>query len=87
MKLDVSEFYSVSGLTGAWPTLAEALAAIDDAGKPGGFTITFATKVVASGAGINPGQPALGQPTAGMKPALAKPSGPAVGKPASAAAK
>lgn len=64
MKLDVSEAYSVSGMKDPFPTLAEAMAAIDKAGKPGSFTISHSMAVQASGAGIVPGQPATGQPAA-----------------------
>lgn len=67
MKLDVSEVFSVSGMKDGFPTLAAAMAAIDKAEKPGSYTITESTLVLASGAGIVPGQPATGQPAA--KPA------------------
>lgn len=59
MKLDVVEQFEVVGL-GTYETLQQAMKAIDAANKPGSFTIRESTKVVASGAGIEPGKPAVG---------------------------
>jgi hypothetical protein len=64
MKLESSEVFTVTPGGKTFGSRAEALAAIDGM-PPGTYSIAMTERVLATGAGIEPGKPAVGGPAVG----------------------